>query len=218
MLLNYLFEAFYEEATLLGKTQITARTLNHLIDSNVMPKPSYILQNHGQLQSFVSNYPEVQTYRFHLKGHITWLNATKNLGIDTEKTAKAYFLSRYDIAAQLFFLGSIGKSLTEVMPHLPETFDEGHFNATWQYFTDGVYGVCTRNGTPESIFLKQMYVRFIDHCVATYPVCKITKNHKNTLLTAVSLLDEVESDFAPHEVSKTSRQRCIIDVRKRYKS
>ncbi len=111
MLLNYLFEAFYEESTLLEKNQITARTLNRLIKNNVMPKPSYILHNQGQSQSFVSNYPEVQTYRFHLKGHITWLNATKSLGINTDKAAKAYFLSRYDIAAQLFFSGSMGKSL-----------------------------------------------------------------------------------------------------------
>ena len=218
MLLNYLFETFYEESTLLDKCQITARTLNHLIKNNVMPKPSYILHNQGASQSFVSNYTEVQTYRFHLKGHITWLNATENLGIDTEEAAKAYFMSRYDIAAQLFFSGPMGKSLTEIMPYLPETFDEVHLNATWQNFTDGVYGVCTRNGAPESIFLKQAYVRFIDHVIETHPVNKITKSHKTTLLAIVTLLDTVESDFALHEVYQTSRQRCIIEVRKQYKS
>lgn len=217
MLLNYLYENFYEETALLKKGQITAQALNSLTKNRVIPKPSYILNNQGGVQSFVANYSETQTYRFHLKGHITWLNAVENLGIKTEEAAKDYFQSRYDIAAQLFFSGSVGRSLTNIMPHLPKTFDETHINATWLHFTDGVYGVCTRNGAPENIFLKQVYVRFIDHILGTHPINKITKNHKGTLLAAVGLLEKVESDFAPHEVSQTSRQRCIIEVRKQYK-
>lgn len=35
---------------------------------------------------------------------------------------------------------------------------------------------------------------------------------------AVAFLDKVESDFAPHEASQTSRQRCIVDVNARFLS
>ena len=59
---------------------------------------------------------------------------------------------------------------------------------------------------------KQALVMFIDHVVANGPT-QSSQVQLQRLERAVAALDEVESDFAPQEVSQTSRQRCIIDVK-----
>ncbi len=215
MLLTYLFENFYEETTFLKEAQISVADLSGLIQKRVMPKPSYIVKNTADVLSFVSSSCEVQPYRFHLKNHVAWLETLHVLNLDSEARARATFQVQYETAAKSFFISALGESILAIMPRFPEGFDAVHFDATWQYFLDGVYGVCTRNGMPGDIFLKQACVRFIDHFTEAFPDADISPEHQKTVLAAVDILDKVESDFAPHEVSETSRQRCIINMREK---
>ncbi|MEE9454111.1 MAG: DUF6058 family natural product biosynthesis protein [Paracoccaceae bacterium] len=217
MLLTYLFKNFTEEATLLREAQISATDLSDLTQKRVMPKPSYIVENKADVTSFVMENSEIKLYRFHLKGHVKWLEAVQALNLDTEARAKAHFQSEYENAATVFFSDALGASILAIMPHLAKEFDAAHFDATWAYFLEGVYGVCTRNGTPENIFLKQACVRFIDYFTEAFLDAQISPDRRETILATVDFLDKVESNFAPHEVSITSRQRCIIDVRKRWR-
>lgn len=216
MLLNYLTKNFYEEAVFLKAAQIGIEELQWLTQNRQMPKPSYVLENEADSVSFICNFEEKETYRFHLKNHIQWINSLKSLHLDTENRAKSYFQSRYNNAVELFFSGTLGTGLIQIEPRMTEAFDETKFNATWQYFLDGVYGVCTRSGMPENIFLKQVYAMFIDFFTEKFTAHDMPTEHRETLMIVVNLLDEVESDFASHEVHETSRQRCILDVRKKY--
>lgn len=217
MLLGYLFKNFYEESSLPELVNISARKLCDLTESRAMPKPSYTLDVRVNAVSFVADHSELATYRFHLKGYTDWINALDRLSISNEIPAKEYFQSEYMNSANSFFSGEMGKSLIATMPDLPEAFDEAYFETTWQYFLDGVYGVCTRDGMPRSIFLKQAMVLFIDGFVEMYPDPDISSEHRFILDNAVKFLNTVESDFAPHEVQNTSRQRCIIDVKAKYR-
>jgi hypothetical protein len=217
MLLGYLFKNFNEESSLPELVNISARKLCDLTANRAMPKPSYTLDVRVNAVSFVANHRELTTYRFHLKGYTDWLNVLDRLSISTEKRAKEYFWSEYKNTADLFFSGEVGQSLITIMPNLPDAFDETYFETTWQYFLDGVYGVCTRDGMPRSIFLKQALVLFVDGFVEMYPDHDISSEHRLLLGNAVKFLNVVESDFAPHEVQGTSRQRCIIDVKAKYR-
>jgi len=216
MLLNYLYENFYEESALMEKAKISSGQLQALTKSKIIPKPSYILDTQSDAVSFVAEHREVSTYRFHLKGHVDWIKQINRLGISTEQRAKSYFRSDYKNAAEMFFSGEFGKRLIAISPDLPAAFDETYFEKTWQYFQDGVYGVCTRDGMPASIFLKQALVWFIEGFVERFPDRDLSDEKLEALEKAVYLLDLVESEFAPHEVKNTSRQRCIIDVKTKY--
>jgi hypothetical protein len=105
--------------------------------------------------------------------------------------------------------------LQEQAPDIAGQFDEDHANATWGHFLNGVYGVCTRDGRPESVFLKQAGAMFIEQMIAHGPD-KLSRSQTDLLSRSVDLLDGVESDFAPHEAPKASRQRRIVDVRGRF--
>lgn len=215
MLLNYLYANFYEERQFADVVDATAEDLTALIAAGIFPSPSYVYDSKGQSVSFVAEFSDEQAYRFHLRGHVNWYRKITQLGLDTEARARAYFSNRYDEAKMTFLSSSLGEELQAQAPDVADQFDEGHARSTWDHFLNGVYGVCTRDGRPESVFLKQAGVMFIEQMIAGGPE-KLSHHQIVLLRRAVDFLDGVESDFAPHEAPKVSRQRCIVDVKAQF--
>lgn len=208
MLLTYLYDSFLEETRFAQACGITTDDLRGLIGDRVFPAPSYTYHASGRSLSFVSDAQEDQTYRFHAKGHLAWFQAISRLDLTSERRARQQFFDRYDAAKRAFLTGDPGRLLVDAMPCLPARFDRAHRDATWRHFLNGVYGVCTRDGQPETVFLKQAGVMFIDAMLAEGTA------DAALLDRAVSFLDSVTAEFAPHEVARSSRQRCINDLRR----
>ncbi len=215
MLLNYLYANFFEEHQFAEVVGTNTDELHSLISARVFPSPSYVHDSRGRCISFVSDFTDEQTYRFHLRGYIDWYRDITQLGLDTEVRARAYFVSRYEQAKAAFLSGAFGTELQSQAPDIAGQFDAEHVKSTWGHFLSGVYGVCTRDGRPESIFLKQAGVKFIEHMTLDGPD-KLSDAQTVLLRYAANFLDRVESDFAPHEAPKASRQRCIVDVKARF--
>ncbi|WP_421782050.1 DUF6058 family natural product biosynthesis protein [Kiloniella litopenaei] len=216
MLLNYLYENFYEESSLLQQPQISQEQLWLYTAQKIAPKPSYVIAANLETASFVNQSVVSETLRFYPKTYPKWLNILTTEKLDTEDKAKDYFQQAYQTAEHNFFESKPGQDLLEENPILPDYLTAAHFNATWGYFLEGVFGVCTRKNLPRGIFEKQLLVRFIDHMRQHHSPENISPLSKSRLETAVASLDKVEADFAPHEVPATSRQRCINDVRQQY--
>lgn len=215
MLLNYLYTNFFEETQFVDAVGATTEDLHNLIDAKVFPAPSYAYDGGGRSVSFVSDFTDQKTYRFHLCGLTDWYREITQLGLDTEARARDHFFGRYDLAKAAFFTGSLGVELQAQFSHVAGQFDDEHANSTWGHFLNGVYGVCTRDGRPESVFLKQAAVKFIEQMIDNSPD-NLSPEKTELLRRAVDFLDHVESDFAPHEALKSSRHRCIVEVRARF--
>ncbi len=216
MLLTYLYANFFDENSFLSETKLSAEKLHALISNRTMPSASYTLSNFAGSSSFLGKMAEKKTYRFYLKGYGSWADTVRNLDIENEDMARCYFKTQYKAAQKVFMAGSLGKQIRYLVPNILDEYGQERFSATWDNFLDGVYGVCTRTGLPENIFLKQMTASFIEQFVQIRTPEAISKSERETLRRAVNLLDQVESDFAPDEVQHSSRQRCIIDVREAY--
>ncbi|MES0809951.1 DUF6058 family natural product biosynthesis protein [Roseibium sp. SCPC15] len=215
MLLSYLFENFLEEEQFAARCEISVEDLRDLYRKKVFPLPSYSYSAAGNLTSFFQPFQDRQAYRFHLKSLHSWYDDVTKLGLTDEASARAYFEARCEAAQNAFLAGTLGKRLCEQAPTVVPQFDSEHRQATWNHFLKGTFGVCTRDGLPETIFLKQSCVRFVE-TLTSDPEFGHKPDDLNLLRILVDLLDSVESDFAPHEVQQSSRQRCIIDVRQRY--
>lgn len=216
MLMNYLYDHFLEQSQFAAAVKTTPEALTALIDAQVFPKHSYAIDSRGRSRSFVTDYTEVMTYHFHLRGHRDWYRDVVRLCLKTEAQAREYFFRRYQQAKRDFLSGSLGMELRMAAPDVLDRFDTEHDQATWQHFLNGVYGICTRDGHPETIFLKQIGVMFVEHITMTARPEDMTCDQLELLRRTVDFLDKVESSFAPHEVSLSSRQRCIADVRAKY--
>ncbi len=212
MLLNYLYTNFLEEYQFADAAGITTDGLAALIEAKVFPSPSYVYDSKARSASFVADFSDEQTYRFHLRGHTDWYREVAQLGLNTEARSRAHFFSRYEQAKLAFLSSPLGTELRTQASDVVGLFDEDHANMTWGNFLNGVYGVCTRDGRPETVFLKQAGVMFIEQLIVGGSDM-LSQPQYALLHRAVAFLDGVESEFAPHEIPKTSRQRCIIDVK-----
>ncbi len=217
MTLNYLFQNFLEQSEFARRANISAPALEDLIGRQILPKPSYCYQAKGKVGSFISDHEDMQLYRFHLKGHLAWINAIQKLRIENQQAAQNYFFDRYNSALRLFKESGIGKELNVILPEILPMFDDPLRADAWGHFINGVYGVCTKDGMPETILVKQVCVKFIDAITAAEHLRHST-SHCELLLKTVDLLDQAVSVFAPHELEKSSRQRCVLDVRARLKA
>ncbi|MEP5731578.1 MAG: DUF6058 family natural product biosynthesis protein [Sulfitobacter sp.] len=212
MLLTYLFTNFLEEEQFAEAVQTTRCALVSLTKSRVFPAASYVYSSAGRSVSFVADFEDHHTYRFHLRGHRAWHRDVAQLGLRTEQQARDYFFSRYFLAKDAFFNSAIGCELQAQASDVADQFDTTHEQATWEHFLDGVYGVCTTDGRPETIFLKQAGVMFIEKITLKGP-SSLSPRQTDLLRRTVDFLDTVESKFAPHETRQISRQRCILNVR-----
>ncbi|MCV0426646.1 MAG: hypothetical protein K5905_14350 [Roseibium sp.] len=215
MLLNYLYTNFLEEQEFAARCALSMAELGSLYACRVIPEPSYRYSANGCVKSFFEPHEDQTTYRFQLKGHVHWYNDITRLGITDEAAAKSYFATRYKTAKDTFLSGPLGSALCQSATTVDSMFNADHEIATWEHFLEGTFGVCTRDGLPETIFLKQAGVRFVEALIS-YPDFGNRPEDLHLLRQIVDLLDEVESDFAPHEVAQSSRQRCIIDIRDRF--
>jgi len=105
----------------------------------------------------------------------------------------------------------------ELQAQAPDTagqFDENHANSTRGHFLNGANEVCIRGGRRNPVFLKQAGVMFIEQMITNGPHA-LSLHHTALLRQAVAYPDSAESDFAPHEAPKASRQLCIVDIKAR---
>ncbi|NRA89390.1 MAG: hypothetical protein HRU28_18830 [Rhizobiales bacterium] len=214
MLLNYLYENYFEKSEFCNAANINLSQLGALESANLTPKASYILEVGLHVKSFIAAHEEQQIYQFYLKGQLVWLKQIEQKNISTENGARHYFETQYNLAIDKFLESDLGQNIVQIYPQTE--WDLTEYNAIWREFLAGTYGLCTRTGSPDQIFLKHVYIRFIEFITKRHQPDKIKQNLRDLLKTAVEELDKVESDFAAHEVALSSRQRCIINPRKDY--
>lgn len=214
MLLNYLYSQYIEQTDFCAAANIDIARLEQLQSSGLVPKASYVVELNLQAKSFVAIHQEAQKYLFYLEDQLTWLAQIADKKITTQAAARHYFETQYNLAIDSFLHAELGKKITDIYPQ--NIWKLSDYSETWGHFLDGTYGLCTRTGLPNEIFLKHIYIGFIEFVTATNRPKTIDPNLLKTLQRAVDALDKVESDFAPHEVAQSSRQRCIIDIKKDY--
>ncbi len=89
------------------------------------------------------------------------------------------------------------------------------FRSAKAAFVAGELGACLHASYPDvlSAFDGDLEERTWGHFInGTYGIC--TRDGQPGTIFQKQI--GVESEFAPHEVAESSRQRCIIDVRERY--
>lgn len=190
--------------------------LDALEKAQQIPKAAYRLNVELQANSFVATHQEQMSYYFYRKSQIDWLEQIKTHHISTEADAKDLFDKQYNLAIKSFNASILGQKIIKIYPH--SQWQLSDYSTTWQHFLNGTYGLCTRTGLPNEIFLKHIYIRFIEFITQANRPSEIKPNMRHILAQAVNALDVVEADFAPHEVAQSSRQRCIINVRNEYLS
>ncbi|NHF71633.1 DUF6058 family natural product biosynthesis protein [Paracoccus xiamenensis] len=206
MLFDYLRKHFLTETEFARRAGWAPEQLAQAIGAGIMPGHSYVLTGEWRVTSFVADQVQPVDQQLHLAAHLDWAAGLDKLDIRTEDAARGHFMERYDAEKRSFAASDLGRAAVTVVPQILEGFDAAHRVATWHHFLNGVYGVCTRDGAPETIFRKQMGVVMVE-------ALNGASVDPELLRQAVDFLDQAASDFAPHERAISSRQRCVTDIR-----
>ncbi len=216
-MLNYLFENFDEKLRLVTKLDGNAARLEQLIENKCAPLPSYVINAQLACSSYFGAHNETAQLQFFAIGHAKWAKQLTTMNIDQEPNAKELFINIHGETHDKLMrskLIDVARSLDLGIP----TITTQMLNATWQHFLDGTYGVCTKDGLPGTIAKKQLLVTLLDSFIAKNSFTPLNRDSRKRLGELVNALDDVEPAFAPHERQRSSRQRCINDVRAKFLS
>lgn len=215
-LLSYLQTGFYLKPELLTSTQITDEEFSNWQSAGAMPKASYVVNMRLDSKSFFGDYAESATFEYYAKGYVSWIGDLKMNGGDPVAAFRS-FSERYAARAEWLFLNGIApEKFKSKNGSLDSKLLDAHIRKEWDSFLAGIYGLCTKSGLPEDIADKELAVSLIDEVTSNQTKEKLTSEELEILIRAVALLDRASSSFAPHERERSSRQRCVIGVRKRY--
>lgn len=193
-LIHYLEHDYFTEKQLLETGGISAAGLAELQVRKLMPQPSYTLRMDLVCDSFFGTHSEQATVCYYAKGYAQWIGAVRELA--REDDAFRVFSQRY--LARLEVLRGAA--------HQPDLQQE------WRHFLNGTYGLCTRSGLPEDIAAKELAVATIQQ-LTTGGVDTLSSGEREQLSSAIDLLDQASSLFAPHERTRSSRHRLIDQLR-----
>jgi len=203
-LIDYLNTRFLTRGQLLARCGIDEGRLGELQERGMMPRPSYRLHVELSCDSFFGPHAEQHAIDWYPQGAPAWAGLLAAL--DDPRQAYQIFASRY--RRRLAHLGDEG---------LPAAADglsgDAHIASEWRHFLDGTYGLCTRAGLPEEIAAKEAAIVLIRELTELGARQGLNEEQRRRLAAAVDLLDRVSAPFAPHEVARSSRRRCVDEVR-----
>ena len=203
-LIDYLNTHFLSRERLLARCGIDEGRLGELQERGMMPQPSYRLRVELSCDSFFGPHGEQHAIDWYPQGAPAWAGLLAAL--DDPRQACEVFASRY--RRRLAHLGDEG-----LITAAEQLSGDAHIASEWRHFLDGTYGLCTRAGLPEEIAAKEAAIVLIRELTALGAQQGLNEEQRRRLAAAVDLLDRVSAPFAPHEVGRSSRRRCVDDVR-----
>ncbi|HEC01768.1 MAG TPA: hypothetical protein ENI91_08745 [Sphingomonadales bacterium] len=206
-LISYLDKHFYTKDKFLALSKVTNKKFMEFQTLGIMPSCSYLLKTDISCHSFFGEHKEQATQEYYAKGNLSWLGTL--LALHQPSDAFPIFKERYQ--SELNRLKDAG--FTSNDPRVTSKIDQ-HILEEWGYFIDGTYGLCTKTGLPEDIAAKELAILIINNLLNTG---SLSDSDITDLGKAVDLLDNASSLFAPHERPDSSRQRLVVEIRRKYK-
>lgn len=210
MIEDYLNEFYVNEENLAEKGGVTCEILRGWQDEKIFPKPSYVTESETTISSFFGTHRYKKITKWYPEQLDKWILFIKSHDI-SKALIETDFKNRYmNTVIELQSIGIYDAIYDDIGSR------EMILNEVWGHFLDGIYGVCTRNCTPEQIATKDVATCFINVLTDRQKKIRVAERDKPKLTIALNLLDSVTSFFAPHERHQCSRNQCIDTVRKKY--
>ncbi|USD29909.1 hypothetical protein J8Z24_07515 [Pseudoalteromonas sp. SCSIO 43201] len=206
-LIHYLQSYFITKEHLLRESRLSQTELNELIEKRLMPKAAYRLALNLKCDSFFGAHCDNSNLEFYPQGALVWLGVVSQL----RDEAQAFDVFSHRYKGQINRLKTQG--FTTKNTKLNGNIDS-HLSSEWQYFLDGIYGLCTKTGLPEDIANKEAAIIIINEYLALEH--DLSKTELVKLHQAINLLDDASTQFAPHEREQSSRKRLIENVRAKF--
>ncbi len=220
---NYLGKHFLNEVQLTSASVMHIDEIDALIHNRLVPAPSYVVTNEGNVCSFVFGHmpaPGATPGRYFPPSQLVWIDRARRAIAggakqDIAASLKAQFTVNF--ATALATLNLSTWRLRDSFGNDGAPIDDGlrvRTDAAWEYFLNGTFGLCVANPISEA------HIAYKE--VLQEKLTQISDNGRNTVFSPQlaqathELIDAYAATsmpFSPIEYSLSSRKRLVDDLR-----
>lgn len=146
---------------------VSSEALQELMANRCLPKHSYEIDTSHLINSSFGCFQTNQITYYYARSLVEWATDVFRANQDTEYEEIAQnrferFSRRYCTQLETLNAHLYGFEKYYDGDHVDPNAIRPVVEDDWEYLMDGVYGVCTLNGTPEEIVTKEVMIRRID--------------------------------------------------------
>jgi len=210
--IKYIEDNFIELNELCKISEISSQELNALIENELIPNSSYEVNATYKINSPLGDEKTIsEVKKYYPKSVIDLIQKNKNLNSSSEfkESLKKEFINTFiNNSNNRFGYDNITEEDGTVnMDKLNSVFEQ-----EWQYYLQGIYGICTLNGTGAEIAKKEIAVKRLIDFNEKYGADKLSDSNTKTLTLLNNEFNEVSNLFAPYQRVKSSRGKYLDKI------
>ncbi len=210
--IKYIKENFIESNELCQVSEISHQDLETLIDNELIPNSSYQIKVTYKINSPLGDEKVIsEVKKYYPKSVINLIQKNKNLNNSSEfkQSLKTEFINTFvNSNNNNFGYDNIIEEDGSInMEKLNLAFEQ-----EWQYYLQGIYGICTLNGTGAEIAKKEIAVKRLIEFNKKHGENKLSDNDKEILSVLNNEFNEISNLFAPYQRINSSRGKYLDKI------
>jgi hypothetical protein len=210
--IKYIKENFIESNELCQVSGISHQDLEALINDKLAPNSSYEINVTYKINSPLGDEKIIsEVKKYYAKSVITLIQKNKDLNNPSEfkELLKTEFINTfvYSNNNNLGYDNILEEDKSVNMKKLNLAFEQ-----EWQYYLQGIYGICTLNGTGSEIVKKEIAVKRLIEFNKKHGDKKLSDKDKEILIVLNNEFNEVSNLFAPYQRINSSRGKYLDKI------
>ena len=220
---NYLKKHFLNEAQLVSASAMRIDEIDTLIHNRLVPAPSYVVTNAGNVCSFVFGEMTASGStpgRYFRPSQLFWIGRARHAiaggaAENTEASLKAQFTVKF--ATALATLNLSTWRLRDSFGDDGVPIDDGlrvRTDAAWEYFLNGTYALCVANPISEAhIAYKEVLQEKLTQISDNGSKTIYSPHQAQAIQELIDAYAGTAMPFSPIEYASSSRKRLVEDLR-----
>lgn len=219
---TYLAQHYLDETQLAAAAALDMDEIDALIRAGLLPAPAYVVDDGGQLHSFVFGAmaaPGSTPGRFFPPAQLAWIAIARHALAEGAETAqarlKAQFTSRY--AAALATLNLTTWRLRDSFDDMGAPIADGllaRTDSAWTYFLNGTFSLCVANPMSEAhIAWKEVLQEKLAQQSGNGSKTLLPQRQAQEMHALIDAYAAAAMPFSPVEYALSSRKRLVGDLR-----
>jgi hypothetical protein len=205
--LNYLSRNYLTIEQLAAQTKISVAEIKRLIEARMIPEPSFKVRQTIEISSPLEDAHKIEETTWYFpQSHVTLLQNCREKSAEEIKTS---FIEK--MRQHLFGHGDKKFAYGNVFDPGDRPNEEklaAELEKEWNYYCQGIYGICTLTATPQEIIEKEIAVKKLLEFLDGHPADEMA-DHKSEAARIIEEYDKVSNLFAPYQRATSSRGKYV---------
>ncbi len=210
--IKFIEENYIEEKELCSQAKIQLGELNRLIENEMIPTASFIIETNKEIRSPLGDQITIQQIKkYYSKNTVDLIQENRIIEESSEikKQFKSHFIKALvDNKDKKYAYGNLfGANGALDNDKLDSVFEE-----EWKYYCQGVYGICTLNANASEIAKKEIAVKKLIKFNEEVKDRELTVEEREILKSLNTEYNSISNLFAPYQRETSSRGKYLDKI------